>query len=291
MGKASDQLLAEDIISYLKIIYELPHKTNGPRCYRGQSNSNWKLKPSVMRNLRHNAENQILSELLLEAPAEFSSDRSMFDKLVRAQHYSLPTRLLDVSLNPLVALYFACNETEQHNADGVVQIFDFSNNRTKFADSDTISIICNLSRLSEHERDNIFENYSKFGLKDNNWSNEKVMEFRNTPEIKRLMQYVRVEKPYFLDSINPNDLFRYYFVHPAKNNKRIIAQSGAFIAAGMLKYKYLERSAALKHKKITIPKLSKQKIVNQLDTLNINTRTLFPEIEFSSNYIRNKWIR
>jgi hypothetical protein len=29
----------------------------------------------------------------------------MFDKLVRMQHFGLPTRLLDVSLNALVALY------------------------------------------------------------------------------------------------------------------------------------------------------------------------------------------
>ena len=122
------------------------------RCYRGQSAIEWELTPSVMRGLRSNAENQIFSELMVEAPVEFSNDRSMFDKLVRAQHYSLPTRLLDVSLNPLVSLYFACNEEQHHDKDGVVQIFDFQAQRVKFADSDTVSLICNLARLNQDER-------------------------------------------------------------------------------------------------------------------------------------------
>ncbi|MBW4236742.1 FRG domain-containing protein [Enterobacter roggenkampii] len=33
-------------------------------------------------------------------PNEFSSDKTMFDRLVRMQHFGLPTRLLDVTSNP-----------------------------------------------------------------------------------------------------------------------------------------------------------------------------------------------
>lgn len=280
---------ARNLISYLTIIYGFADAPTGPRCYRGQSDIAWKVKPSVMRELKPDAENQILSELLVEAPNEFGSDKSMFDKLVRAQHYSLPTRLLDVTLNPLVGLYFACNEEEHRQKDGVVQVFDFQKNREKFSDSDTVSIICNLSRLSDNERKKILSAYNKVGPKVADWNDENKKAFRSKPEIKRLMQFVRVEKPYFLDVINPLDLFRYYFVYPSKNNKRVIAQSGAFIAAGLLQYRSLEESTGLKHKKIIIPAECKKEIIDQLDALNINSRTMFPEIEFTSKYIKRKW--
>ncbi|WP_352827721.1 FRG domain-containing protein [Mesorhizobium sp. M0494] len=58
--------------------------TGGARCYRGESDAKWQLKPSIMRGVRSDAENRIFSELMLEAPTEFSNDKSMFDS---AQHY------------------------------------------------------------------------------------------------------------------------------------------------------------------------------------------------------------
>lgn len=280
---------AEDLISYLKTIYSFSNSPSALSCYRGQDDKSWVVKPSVMRKLRADAENNILSELLVEAPSEFGADKNMFDKLVRAQHYSLPTRLLDVTLNPLVGLYFACSDEKLNLTDGVVHVFNFQKKRAKFADSDTISIICNLARLSDEERKKISDKYHQTGLTIANWTKTKKNSFRELPEVMRLMQFVRVEKPYFLDIIEPSDLFRYYFVYPLKNNKRVIAQSGAFIAGGLLQYLSIQSSSGLTHNKIIIPAESKSIIMKQLDTLNINSRSLFPEIEFASTYIKRKW--
>ena len=255
--------------------------TGGARCYRGESDATWQLKPSILRGVRSDAESHIFSELMLEAPTEFSNDRMMFDKLVRAQHYGLPTRLLDVSLNPLVGLYFACNEKQHHDKDGTVRIFSFIDKRVKFADSDTISLICNLARLSDAERSEI----SKAKIRHN----DDVEAFRSIPAIERLLQFVRVEKPYFVNLIEPSDLFRYFFVHPVKNNRRVIAQSGAFIAAGLLKYKSPSSSVSYKLNTIKIKSTEKGKILNELDLININSRTMFTEVEFVSKYIKDKW--
>lgn len=278
-------LIASNVSEYLEHIFRLGKKSTEVRCYRGEGNHNWPLKPSVMRDLKKNAENQIFSELMVEAPDEFRGDNSMFDKLVRAQHYGLPTRLLDVSLNPLVGLYFACNEQEHHQTKGIVKVFDFIERRVKFADSDTISLICNLTRLSETERKEIVELRKICPPK----SAAARKEFRNDSVIKRLSQFVRVEKPYFLDSINPSDLFNYFFVYPAKNNRRVSAQSGAFVAAGLLRYTSPSESRSFKTQIIEIPAIAKANIIEQLDDININSRSLFPEIEFASKYIKDKW--
>lgn len=277
-SSSKNALAVESVTDYLEQVFALPKLTEGVRCFRGESDAAWLSKPSIMRGMRPNAERHIFSELMLEAPVDFSNDKSMFDKLVRAQHYGLPTRLLDVSLNPLVSLYFACNEQKYHDKDGAVKVFNFVEERMKFADSDTVSLICNLTRLSDEERKEISDA-------------KKIShaEFNRKPAVKRLLQFVRSEKPYFLPSINPIDLFRYFFVHPIKNNRRVIAQSGAFVAAGLVAYKNPLRSNKIDLREILIPKLKKGKILEELDLININSRTLFPEIEFTSKYIKNKW--
>ncbi len=276
-------LYAESVTGYLQLVFGLPKVTSGVRCYRGESDAKWKLKPSIMRGVRSEAENHIFSELMLEAPTEFSNDKAMFDKLVRAQHYGLPTRLLDVSLNPLVGLYFACNEEQHHDKDGTVRVFDFVEKRVKFADSDTISLISNLARLSDDER-------AEISMKHYKVKNEAGLEdFRKMQAVERLLQFVRVEKPYFLNSVEPSDLFRYFFVHPVKNNRRVIAQSGAFIAAGLLRYRSPGKSSSYRLHTISIPAAKKVSILRELDLININSRTMFPEVEFVSKYIKSKW--
>ncbi|MEH6372548.1 FRG domain-containing protein, partial [Pectobacterium carotovorum] len=262
---------------YLNEIFSMGvgHSLN-TRCYRGHADKDWILIPSVLRNLKPEAESSIISELTLEAPDDFKNDNLMFNKLVRAQHYGAPTRLLDASLNPLVALYFACREEKEKDAR--IYIFDFDPRRVKFADSDVISLISNLARLSDGEKENLSKNRSI-----------DEGEFIKLAGLRRLIQFVRVEKPYFLDNVKVKDLFRYYFVYPSKNNKRVIAQSGVFITAGLLEYKGLVRSEGVEVKEIIIEKEFKSKIINELDVLNINSRTMFPEIEFASRYIKNKW--
>ena len=50
-----------------------------------------------------------------------------WDLLALAQHHSLPTRLLDWSENPLVALWFAFNENDEVTKKRVLWCFGFSN--------------------------------------------------------------------------------------------------------------------------------------------------------------------
>lgn len=77
--------------------------------YRGHANPNYTLRPSIMRttSLQEN-ESKLYNELLINCPEDFEKCHTHLEKLVKMQHYGLPTRLLDITRNLLVALFFAC---------------------------------------------------------------------------------------------------------------------------------------------------------------------------------------
>jgi hypothetical protein len=97
------------------------------KCYRGQRVSSWPNVAGIFRtDLKELLKNEkrAIRDLISVHPSEFASDETMFDKLVRMQHFGLPTRLLDVSLNALVALYFATDSSfDGKSSDGMVTAF------------------------------------------------------------------------------------------------------------------------------------------------------------------------
>lgn len=93
--------------------------------FRGHADRDWILTPSVFRE-RSLEENEVnLINQFRQQAASVASMNSMdqWSWIVYAQHFSLPTRLLDWSTNPLVALYFACGDTDKE-ADGCFYILE-----------------------------------------------------------------------------------------------------------------------------------------------------------------------
>jgi len=212
----------------------------------------------------------------------------MFDRLVRMQHFGLPTRLLDVSLNALVALYFATDPGPVGSipSDGMVSAFAIPPEREKYYDSDSVSCLANLANMTSEEKTEI--NRLVKDLKGDISSAVNIKKFNKYDVIQRLHQFIRSEKPYFLPIIDPIDLFKPYYVHPKMSNRRILAQSGAFILYGIDEPK-IYSPIRIDPKPFIVPMDEKSTIRKALENIGISESTLFPEIDKAATRIKNQY--
>lgn len=245
--------------------------------YRGHSKKyKYKLEPSLFRKdddgnyLYLDNEHILYQELIVSNSSDFQSDEYTLDRLVRMQHYSLPTRLMDITSNPIVALYFACKSAAEE--DGEVIIFSMKREIVKYFDSDVATCIANLARIPKTEKDNI-----DF---DSDYFNEQS-------SIKRLTHFIREEKSYFEPKIVPDDLRKIICVKGKKSNDRISSQSGAFLLFGLDAVLNEDGTSDIRVSRITVT--NKKSILKELDLLNINESTVFPYIENSAKYVAEKY--
>jgi hypothetical protein len=120
------------ITSWSELLDDLYHDSwdsglrrfRSPVVYRGMPNSAKDLRSSLMR-LASGAEvsqleGHILRNFRKYARAESAAGDSVWNWLALAAHHSLPTRLLDWTYSPFVALHFATADLSQYQDDAVI---------------------------------------------------------------------------------------------------------------------------------------------------------------------------
>lgn len=242
--------------------------------YRGQSDKSFGLTPSIYRKpaLIQN-EDRIFRDIIAQSPGDFKGCATTFEKLVKMQHYSLPTRLLDITTNPLVALYFAC---EDESVDGKLFRFEISTSDMKYFDSDAVSVVSNIAK---RPIDFSIELLKELDRED----------FNSEDEIQYLLHEIKYEKPHFQNVIDSKDIERVFCVKPMFDNPRIIRQSGAFFLYGIDGDKSKPAPLEFQYKMYVINKAHKKKIRKQLEALGIDKSTLFPEVEHVAEHIKDKY--
>lgn len=110
----------DSLLEYLKIVKLMKsiHYTDETLVFRGIPKSDWLAVPGLGRiiSVDETIEHCMINEFMTLRPEAFQGLYSSFEILAKMQHYGLPTRLLDFTTNPLVALFFACADNHHDDA-------------------------------------------------------------------------------------------------------------------------------------------------------------------------------
>lgn len=217
--------------------------------YRGQSCSKWPIIASVFRDFFRNdiSEHNILRNAYLRLYNVLSECKTDLDKLILLQHYGLRTRLIDVTFNPLIALFFACSDTDKSNGktDGVVFC---GNNKT-----------LQNRQIAELTAEYIFNH--------------------NLQNIDDLLRLFAGKKNVSVESFQSP-----IFIMPPVNNQRLELQNGAFVLSPLIKItgnrivacqESLEDTCFFNKKKAIVPSEVKDKILRELNKLGITMSSVF----------------
>ena len=286
------------VSSYIKAIFDMrnakiaEYSLSSYWFFRGQKNSSWGMFPNVFRNDALTYEFDSIEMALRQRPYDFRECTTDFEILTKLQHYGLGTRLLDVTLNPLVALYFASEKCEEYvpGKDGrgkyipcngkIAYQYSYGHRLTELE----VRIACALPFIDFAEDltvGGLLEKLYKGGT-----INEEEENSLKGNDYKRFIQVIQSNS----------------FVVSAHSNERLTRQSGAFIIPTAIKIikdsgsngNLLVRKArcdldeAFEKDSFIIPYNKRETIREELDFLNINEATLFPELEHQLTYLQHR---
>lgn len=259
-----------EYLEYIKKEPRLRYSDEETLFFRGLSETKFDLRPTIFRNKKINAESNAYHDIMMEYPEQFSKKEHL-SNLVKMQHYGLQTRLLDVSRNPLISLYFACEQSPNVNAK--VACFKVKKSEVLHHNSDKALMLACTPAFSDKDQNEIkkFCEQHRGVITDDTIGNNAVM--------KRFLHEIRSEFPAFETEIVGNDLLKNYFVATCKDNQRMKVQDAAFVICGLQKdVNDLDKIVV----DIEIDYSAKKDILKDLKMLGIANNTVYPDFERTS---------
>ena len=224
--------------------------------YRGASDQQWDLVPSLNRVCAHDLtlESQVFRSFRKYGYAELAGYSGFWHLLPVAQHHGLPTRLLDWTYSPLVAAHFATEDTACYDRDGVIWRLDVTDFKRYLP--------APLQNKLKDTGSNIFT----IGML------EKVI-----PDFKQMRALD--DEPYAL------------FFEPSSMIDRIVNQYALFSVvsdpAVLLSDIIEKRKIACR--RIIIPREVKLEIRDKLDYINISERMIYPGLDGVCRWITRRY--
>ena len=276
--------------------------------FRGEALQTWELMPSSARTPSvqqldiRGREGEMLLDLMSRRPGEFNQMTSALSQWVLAQHHGLKTRLLDITRNPLVALFLACDDSPSQSSfsdeDGVLHVFVVPRHMVKPFDSDSISVVANFAKLPLIEQEILLGKQEK-AIKANmqRLGRKSPIGFYNRYHdiLTRLYHYIGREKPHFKERIDPRDLYKVFVVEPEQSFERVRSQSGAFLVSAFHQrfdpphiLEWNRDTPAYKHHKFRIPAKCKQSILRELQLLGVTRETLLPGLDEATQAVMQR---
>lgn len=278
--------------------------------FRGHSDCNYQLIPSVFRPLEHGRfynESKLLKEFIRIHPEAREKHSNTLELLTYAQHYGLPTRLLDWTTNLLVAIYFACESN--FDKDAILYLYNITDELDSTALKEaTYHEFVHIDNKGEFFRF-MFNELEVLGKKSKTAffaSDLPLSDFINLTDFDNLQSLFSVEirTDHILSQCWPwDDIFRVSIPYkPMLVNERVKRQHGCFTIHGgkiidgedlMVTLAMDEdyfNMACMNHKRvqaIIITADLKTTLLKQLSILGINKAYLFPELEHQTQAIKD----
>lgn len=256
---------ANSIDKYLHILNRYSAYTN--IYFRGQLEKHQTMPPSIAREDGHrDNESKMYNDALNMACNDFTGLNLPIEKLSKMQHYGIPTRLVDVTIDPLIALFFAVQNSDDESAGNVYvylpKEYDLDSKEAKA-----------LSLLATIEPNNI-ENLCKAYFKE-------------------YCEHISIDE--ICDLIS-NPIFIKYCDRLQNSNNRLFNQKGTFVICSnqLQDNRILPNLISLDTVTysivIRIPYEYKEYLKNELDEKhNINETTVYPELPSVANYLKAKY--
>ena len=223
--------------------------------YRGLEDKSYELTTTLNRLGESHLEKHLLRNFRKYAQKQLKSEyTSIWNWLALAQHHGLPTRLLDWTYSPYVALHFATANFDRYHKDGIIWAVNYVDSKSYLPDQ--------LSLIIEKEGSHIFTAQML----------ERVVD--NLPQLGMLKK----------------DDFAIFFEPPSIDD-RIVNQYAVFSMMSdpnIIISNWLT-GRSVQHFKIIIPAKLKWEIRDKLDQSNINERVLFPGMDGIANWLKRHY--